>query len=183
MTNELTRRYMVVGSRRPSNYIWAIIIALGGCGFLCTGISSQSQQNLLPFIHAENIAFFPQGLVMSFYGLLGLLFSFYLTLTIVWNVGGGFNLFDKQKGIVRIFRWGFPGTNRRIDLTYYLEDISAIGLELKEGLNPKRTIYLCLKGQRQIPLTRIGQPLSLEQIETLGSEFAQFLEKPLLNEL
>lgn len=183
MTNELMRRYIVVGSRRPSNYIWALLIGLGGFGFLLTGISSQQQQNLFPFIHAENITFFPQGLVMSFYGLLALLFSFYLSLTIVWNVGGGFNLFDKQQGIVRIFRWGFPGTNRRIDLTYSLEDISAIGLELKEGLSPKRTIYLCLKGQRQIPLTRIGKPMSLEQIEILGSEFAQFLEKPLLNEI
>jgi len=183
MTNELMRRYIVVGSRRPSNYIWALFIGLGGFGFLLTGISSQQQHNLLPFIHAEAITFFPQGLVMSFYGLLALLFSFYLSLTILWNVGGGFNLFDKQQGLVRIFRWGFPGTNRRIDLTYALDDISAVGLELKEGLSPKRTIYLCLKGQRQIPLTRIGKPMSLEQIETLGSEFAQFLGKPLLNEI
>ena len=180
---ELTRRYLVVGSRRPSNYIWALITGLGGLDFLLTGLSSLKGKPYLPFIHAENIGFFPQGLVMCFYGLLGLLFSFYLVLTILWNVGGGFNLFDKQKGCVRIFRWGFPGANRRIDLSYALDEVLAIGLELKEGLNPKRTIYLCLKGQRQIPLTRVGQPLSLEQIETLGAEFAQFLEKELLNDL
>jgi hypothetical protein len=35
------------------------------------------------------------------------LFSFYLGLTILWSVGEGFNEFDKQQGIVRIFRWGF----------------------------------------------------------------------------
>lgn len=183
MTIELIRRYIVVGSRRPSNYIWAVITGFGGLDFLLTGLSSFLHQNLLPFIHSENISFFPQGLVMCFYGLLGLLFSLYLILTIVWNVGGGFNLFDKEKGLVRIFRWGFPGNNRRIDLSYAMEDILAIGLEFKEGLNPKRTIYLCLKGQRQIPLTRVGQPLSLEQIETLGAEFAQFLGKELLNDI
>jgi hypothetical protein len=31
--------------------------------------------------------------------ILGLLFSFYLGLTILWSVGEGFNEFDKQQGI------------------------------------------------------------------------------------
>lgn len=181
MSTDLVRRYIVVGSRRVSNYFWAAISALGGLDFLLTGLSSYFNVNLLPIIHAENIIFFPQGLVMCFYGLLAILFSFYLSLTILWSVGGGFNVFDKQQGIVRIFRWGFPGKNRRIDLTYSIEDIMAIRLELKDGLNPRRTIYLCVKGQRQIPLTRVGQPMTLEEIETLAAELAQFLQKDLLN--
>ena len=41
--------------------------------------------NLLPVIHAENIVFFPQGLVMCFYGLLSIIFSVYLSLTILWS--------------------------------------------------------------------------------------------------
>lgn len=181
MSTDLVRRYIVVGSRRISNYFWAAISGLGGLDFLLTGLSSYLNINLLPIIHAENIVFFPQGLVMCFYGLLGILFSFYLSLTILWSVGGGFNVFDKEQGIVRIFRWGFPGKNRRIDLTYSIDDIMAIRLELKEGLNPRRTIYLCVKGQRQIPLTRVGQPMTLEEIETLAAELAQFLQKDLLN--
>lgn len=181
MNTDLIRRYSVVGSRRISNYIWTLISGLGGLDFLLTGLSSYFHFNLLPIIHSETILFFPQGLVMCFYGILGILFSFYLSLTILWSVGGGFNLFDKQKGIVRIFRWGFPGKNRRIDLTYSMNDITAIKLELKDGLNPRRTIYLCIKGQRQIPLTRVGQPMTLEEIETLAAELAKFLQKDLLN--
>jgi hypothetical protein len=177
------RYYIIVGSRRPSNYIWALIIGFGGLNFLLTGFSSYREQNLLPFIHAENIAFFPQGLVMSFYGLLGLLFCLYLTLTIVWNIGGGFNLLDKQKKIVRIFRWHFPGINRRINLTYALNQIIAIELELTEGWNPKRMIYLCIKDQRKIPLTPVGQLLTVEQMERLAAEMASFLEVPLLNNI
>jgi len=96
---------------------------------------------------------------------------------VLWSVGGGFNIFDKQNGIVRIFRWGFPGKNRRIDLTYPIDEVTAIRLELKDGLNPRRTIYLCVKGQRQIPLTRVGQPMTLEEIEILAAELAQFLQK------
>ena len=180
MNSDLVRRYIVVGSRRISNYVWATICAIGGFGFLLTGLSSYFNFNLLPIIHSDNIIFFPQGLVMCFYGLLGIIFSFYLSLTILWSVGGGFNIFDKQNGIVRIFRWGFPGKNRRIDLTYLIDEITAIKLELKDGLNPRRTIYLCIKGQRQIPLTRVGQPMALEEIEILAAELAQFLKKDLI---
>nr|YP_010733662.1 photosystem I assembly protein Ycf4 [Gayralia brasiliensis]YP_010733736.1 photosystem I assembly protein Ycf4 [Monostroma nitidum]WEG92933.1 photosystem I assembly protein Ycf4 [Gayralia brasiliensis]WEG93007.1 photosystem I assembly protein Ycf4 [Monostroma nitidum] len=180
MNSDSIRRYNVIGSRRVSNYWWAFIIGVGGFGFLLTGLSSYLQFNLLPIIHSEKILFFPQGLVMCFYGVLGILFSFYLVLTIFFSVGEGFNEFNKELGMVRIFRWGFPGKNRRIDLSYEMDDVKAIRVELKEGINPKRTIYLCIKGQRQIPLTRIGQPLTLEEIEIQAAELAQFLQKDLL---
>lgn len=181
MSSDLIRRYSVIGSRRVSNYLWAFVTGVGGLDFLLTGLSSYLKTNLLPIIHAENIVFFPQGLVMCFYGLLGIFFSFYLSLTILWSVGGGFNIFDKEKQMIRIFRWGFPGKNRRIDLNYTMNDVTGIRLELKDGLNPRRTIYLCLKGQRQIPLTRVGQPMTLEEIETLAAELARFLQKDLLS--
>lgn len=181
MNSGLVRCYIVVGSRRLSNYLWTAITGIGGLDFLLTGLSSYFDSNLLPIIHAENILFFPQGLVMCFYGVLGILFSLYLSLTMLWNVGGGFNLFDKKNRLVRVFRWGFPGKNRRIDLRYTLDEITGIRLELKDGLNPRRVIYLCVKGQRQIPLTRVGQPMTLETIETLAAELAQFLQKELVN--
>ena len=174
--SDLIRRYIVVGSRRFSNYWWASIIFLGASGFLITGVSSYLQFNLLPFIESKNIIFFPQGLVMCFYGTLGFLFSIFLWLTLFWSVGGGFNEFNKKDGIVRIFRWGFPGKNRRIDLLYSIKDIEAIRVELKEGLNPRRTIYLRVKGKRDIPLTRIGQPMTLEEIEKQAADLAKFLQ-------
>lgn len=113
---------------------------------------------------------------MCFYGLLGFIFSSYLWLTVFWSVGGGFNEFNKKDGIVRIFRWGFPGKNRRIDLSYSLKEIEAIKVEIKEGINPSRTIYIKIRGKRDIPLTRIGQPLTLEEIETQAAELAKFLQ-------
>jgi hypothetical protein len=169
------QRYIVTGSRRLSNYFWAVVILFGSLGFLLTGLSSYLSYNILPFIHSENIIFFPQGLVMCFYGVLGLIFSIYLWLTIWWSIGGGFNEFNKKSGIIRIFRWGFPGKNRRIDLRYSLKDVEGIRVELKEGLSPKRTIYLNVKGNRNIPLTRVGQPLTLQELETQAAELAKFL--------
>ena len=167
------RRYKIHGSRRVSNYIWTILIGIGSISFLLTGISSYLQIAL--FLHSDLIQFWPQGLVMSFYGLIGLIFSLYLGLSILWNVGSGFNEFNSQKQTVRIFRWGFPGKNRRINLNYQFNEIEGIRLEIQQGWNPRRIIYLQIEGNREIPLTKIGQPLSYEQMEQQSADLAKFL--------
>lgn len=189
----LIRRYMIMGERRISNYWWAFIISLGSMGFLLTGVSSyfstQVTENaqligssLIGALNEQNldistkIDFFPQGLVMSFYGSLGILLSLYWWFLIFWNVGAGFNEFNKKEGFIRVFRWGYPGKNRKIDLLYALKDVEAIKVELKQGLDPQRTIYLRLKGSREIPITGIGQPLTLKDIEKQASELANFLQ-------
>jgi hypothetical protein len=178
----LIRRYMIIGERRISNYWWAIFISLGSLGFLSTGINSYfstvGAATTISEIETgvQVIPFFPQGLLMSFYGSLGFLLSLYWWFLIFWNVGGGFNEFNKKDGLIRIFRWGYPGKTRKIDLTYSLKDVEAIKVELKQGLDPQRTIYLRLKGNREIPLTGIGQPLTLKDIEKQASELANFLQ-------
>ena len=180
MHNQFIRRYNVIGSRRSSNYIWAFFIFLGSLGFLITGLSSYFNEKFFFIFNSKNIIFFPQGLIMCFYGFLGLIFSFYLWLTILWSVGGGFNEFNKAKGIIRIFRWGFPGKNRRILLEYEISQVESIKIELKQGLNPRRMIYLQIRGKKEIPLTRVGQPLTLEEIERQAAELAKFLQVSLL---
>ena len=120
---------------------------------------------------------------MCFYGLLGIIFSIYLWLTIFWSVGSGFNEFDDDQQKVRIFRWGFPGKNRRINLYYNFNEIEGIKVEVKQGLNPKRNIYLQIRGKREIPLTRIGQPLTYEQIEKKAADLAKFLKVSLISEI
>nr|YP_010731912.1 photosystem I assembly protein Ycf4 [Phyllosiphon coccidium]WDY12743.1 photosystem I assembly protein Ycf4 [Phyllosiphon coccidium] len=240
--NLSTRRYLITGSQRVSNYWWASVISLGGLAFLLTGFAAFLNTNLFLFNQSKNISFLPQGLIMCFYGSLGLLFGIYLWCTIVWGVGNGFNEFNKKQGIIRIFRWGLPGKNRRIDLVYKIEQVEAVRVELKEGINPRRTISLRLKAKgdlrkrfnkavrsdsstrlvketplsqgdsqaavppkktllsnsglfddtlqqplkkdgtasnSDIPLTRIGQPIGLEDIESEASELARFLQVPL----
>jgi hypothetical protein len=185
----LIRRYMIIGERRISNYWWAIIISFGSIGFLLTGISSyltsffsnanqEINQNILTNSNLidSTVPFFPQGLLMSFYGSLGILLSLYWWFLIFWNVGAGFNEFNKKDGFIRVFRWGYPGKNRKIDLSYSLKDVEAIKVELKQGLDAQRTIFLKLKGNREIPLTGIGQPLTLKDIEKQASELANFLQ-------
>lgn len=186
-TNNLIRRYLIIGERRFSNYWWATVVLIGAVGFLATGVLSywnlkNGTASLASGLETSGpgtqIAFFPQGLLMCFYGSLGLLLSVYWWFLIFWNVGGGFNEFNKKDGFVRIFRWGYPGQNRKIDLYYTLKDIEAIRVELKQGgfTDSQRTIYLKLKGKKEIPLTGIGDPLTIQEIEKQASELANFLQ-------
>lgn len=169
----------VLGSRRFSNYFWASVVSLGGVGFLLSGLSSYLQVNLLPFADPTQLIFVPQGLVMGLYGGAAILLSLYLWLVIWWDVGGGYNEFNLETGKINIFRWGFPGKNRRIDVTCDVNDVKSIRVDVKDGINPKRTLYLRAKGMRDVPLTRVGQPLSLAEIENQGARLARFLGVPL----
>ncbi|MGD1898437.1 MAG: photosystem I assembly protein Ycf4 [Phormidesmis sp.] len=173
-------RREILGARRPSNYFWAAITAIGGTGFFLAGISSYLQTNLLPFSDLPaQLVFIPQGIAMGFYGTAALLLCLYLVLIIKWNVGSGYNEFDKEKSEARIFRYGFPGKNREIDLHYPLKDVLAVRAEIQEGLNPKRALYLKVKGKGDIPMTRVGQPISLADLENQGAELTRFLQVPL----
>lgn len=170
----------ILGARRPSNYFWAGVTAIGGVGFFLAGLSSFLHTNLIPFSDLPaQLVFIPQGIAMGFYGTAAILLCIYLCLIISWNVGGGYNEFDKAESEVRIFRLGFPGENRKIDLRYPLKDVLAVRAEIKEGLNPKRALYLRIKGKGDIPLTRVGQPISLADLENQGAELARFLQIPL----
>lgn len=175
----LVLRQEVLGSRRLSNYWWATIVSIGGLGFLLAGLSSYLKVNLLLVSNTTSLQFIPQGAALVFYGVMGSLLATYLWLCIRWDVGGGYNEFNKKTGLVKIFRQGYPGKDRQIDFEYPIEDVQAVRAEIREGLNPKRELYLRLKARRDIPLTRVGQPLSLSQIENLGAELARFLEAPL----
>ena len=177
----LVRYNLILGSKRLSNYVWLMISFLGGIGFFLAGVSSYLQVQILPFTKVDNISFIPQGIVMTFYGSIGIFLSLFLCANIIFNVGGGFNKYDKNLNKVEIFRLGFPTQNREIYLSYNFKDIRSIKLSIQEGLNPKREIYLCTKDQRQIPLTRVGEPLLLSSIEEEAVDLSLFLNVPLEN--
>jgi Ycf4 len=178
-TEQRVLRREVVGSRRFSNYWLAVIVTIGATGFLLASASSYLHVNLLPFADPIQLVFVPQGLAMGFYGTIGALFALYLWGTIALNVGGGYNEFNKNSGNITIFRWGFLGKNRRIELVCKTEEIQAVRVELREGINPKRALYLKVKGKRDVPLTPVGQPMPLSELENQGAELARFLAIPL----
>ena len=180
MENEI-RQDNIVGSRRFSNYFWSFFLLLGGLGFLLAGISSYLKINLLPFANPTDLVFIPQGLIMIFYGSLSIGISIYILMTVLLDVGSGYNEYNRIENLVKIVRKGFPGKNREILLTYPLSNIRSIGIKITEGLNPTRSLYLCLKDERKIPLTPVQEPRSISNLEEEAASLAKFLDLKLEN--
>jgi hypothetical protein len=175
------RQDKIVGSRRFSNYFWTFFLFIGGFGFFLAGLSSYLKINLLPLANPTELVFIPQGIIMIFYGTLSISLSAYILLTVIWDIGSGYNEYNKSENLVKIVRRGFPGKNREILLTYSLNNIQAIGIKISEGLNPKRIVYLCLKDDRKIPLTPVQQPNSISNLEEQAADLAKFLDLKLEN--
>jgi uncharacterized membrane protein YdbT with pleckstrin-like domain len=166
----------VLGSRRLSNLLVAAAVSLGGIGFLLASASSRLGRDLLPMGHAADLVWVPQGLVMGLYGLAAVLLATYLWLVIALDVGAGINRFDRSSGQALISRRGFRQT---IEVAIPLRDIQAVKVEVRDGLSPRRRLSLRVQGRRDLPLTRVGEPMPLAEVELTGANLARFLGVPL----
>ena len=92
---ETIRKNKIIGSRCFSNYFWTFFLSIGGISFLLAGLSSYFKINLLPFANPTELVFIPQGVVMMFYGTLSLSLGLYIAATIFWDIGGGYNEYNK----------------------------------------------------------------------------------------
>jgi len=178
-TTDEQLRFEIVGARRLSTIFIATMCTIGGLGFLLAGLSIYSQKSLLPFtqdlVNNPLVRFYPQGATLLAYGTLGTLFALYYWVTILLNVGAGYNEFNKKSGKVTIYRSGFPGKNRHINIEYPLSAIQGIRVLIKDGLNPRRSIYLKVKGKNPIPLSGVGQPPAINVVEEQAAVMARFL--------
>jgi hypothetical protein len=166
----------VLGSRRLSNVLVALAVSLGGFGFVLASFSSRLGRNLVPLFSAADLPWLPQGLVMGLYGLAAVLLAAYLWTVISLDLGGGSNRFDKRTGLAVISR---QGLRHLIQVEVPLRDIQAVKVEVREGLSPLRRLALRIKGRRDLPLSRIGEPIPLAELEFSGASLARFLGVPL----
>jgi hypothetical protein len=170
----LIRSY-IDGSRQWSNIFWALAVSIGGLGFFLSGLSSYFKVNLLFFSDSTNLSFIPQGIVLVFYGTVGLVLGIFLWFTIWWDIGFGYNEYSKETQKVTLYRKGFPGKNRELLLNFNFEDLKSIKMFVRDGLNPKRQLFLCLSDSREIPLTGSDKPVALNKIETEALNLAKYL--------
>ena len=68
METNLVKREDIIGSRRIENYVWIVLLTIGGVGFLLAAGSSYFKINLLPFANSIELNFIPQGILMFVYG-------------------------------------------------------------------------------------------------------------------
>ena len=166
----------VLGSRRLSNVLVAAVVSTGGLGCLLTSASSYLGTDLLPIGHPAALSWVPQGLVMGLYGIAAALLATYLWTVIALDIGAGANRFDKATGTLTVTRRDF---REQISVTTPLKDIQAVKVDVRDGLNPRRRLALRVQGRRDLPLTRVGEPMPLADLERGGAELARFLGVPL----
>jgi hypothetical protein len=177
------RRDIFSSSRNFNNYFLRTFMRRIGCVFLLAGLSSWIGGTISIFNMARRIQFFPQGIAICIYGSLFLRLRLRLFLRILWNVGSGFNEFDIEKGLVHIFRVGFPGKNRYFESFYSFSDLASIYVEVRTCLAKPSgvNLYLVLKDRQLILLTPLGETgyYSNNEIECFSSYLAKFLNLPL----
>jgi hypothetical protein len=172
--NSVIKSY-ITGSRRLSNIFWAATVSLGGFGFFLAGLSSFLGINLLFFSAYNDISFVPQGIVLLFYGTVGSILGIFLALTVWWNIGSGYNEYNRDIKKVKLYRNGFPGKNRELVFSFPFDQIKSVKMRIKEGINPKRQLLLCLIDSREIPLTGVEQPVAINKIEDEAITIAKYL--------
>ena len=169
---QVSLELMVKGSRRGSNYLVGAMVSIGGIGFLLASLSSYLGKDLLPLGHPGSFIFVPQGLIMGLYGIAAFLLAIYQWALVAVNFGAGSNLFDKKSGKLSVSR---RALFKEIDIEIPLKDVKAVKLEVREGLNPRRRIALRIQGRRDLPLSGVGQPVPLAELEKEGAELVRFL--------
>lgn len=69
--------------------------------------------------------------------------------------------------------------NRRIFLRFLIKDIQSVRIEVKEGISARRVLYMDIRGQGAIPLTRTDENVTPREIEQKAAELAYFLRVPI----
>ena len=176
----------IKGARQFTNFFWLVLLFLFGIGFLVAGFSSYFNFNFFFFSNFSNIEFIPQGILLLFYGTCAILLSFLILNLINWDIGSGTNNYDIESSVVRLSRRGFPSLTkdfkfeqRNLYLVYPFSDILNLELEIIDGLNPTRVIYLRLKDNRRIPLTPSNQLKDLRYLENRAMFLARLLKTDL----
>ena len=171
--SDLVLEQKIKGSRKVSNYLVASMLSIGGVGFLLASSSSYFGRDLLPLGNPSTLIFVPQGLVMGLYGIAAFFLAIYFWRLISIDYGSGVNRFDKNKGILSLTRRGFL---KNIEIEIPIDEIKAVKLDVREGFNPIRRVTLRIKGRKDLPISRVGSPKPLLDLESEGAEIARFLE-------
>jgi len=166
----------VLGARTKLNGLWTLVLGIGSVGFTLTGLASYPFN---PWGEGNELAFIPQGLVMSFYGLAGLMLAVYLACTMVWNVGAGYNELDYGRGILVLFRWGFPGSNRRLRFRVLIRDVEAVVVRTQNGWWTSAKVFLELHNGQRCPWEFELPIPSMEAVEGEAASLAHVLCVPL----
>ncbi len=163
------RRDLIIGTRTVENYLWSSILFVGGTKFINVTPSSISGFEITV----------TQQLVMGLYGYIAISIAIYLMCSILWDVGGGYNEYNKDQGVLTVVRWGFPGKTRRVQLEIPFSTIQALSIQAPNSYFSKNGVNLQYQNGKSLPLLHSNQTLTLYELEKYATQVALFIEVPL----
>jgi hypothetical protein len=99
----LVRRDVIFGSCHFVNYLLRRVLVFGGFFF----IGFLSRKPIVFSDIVKYVQFFPQGVVICFYGGVRIILGIYLVSSGYWIVGKGFNEYDRKEKRIVFFDGGF----------------------------------------------------------------------------
>jgi hypothetical protein len=171
----------IIGARNFKSITFSLVLLFAGLGFFTAGLYSYLKINITYFTDISTLKFVPQGLTMLFYGTIALVISFYNLLTIIWDVGSGYNELSLKDEKINIVRRGFPGINRKLFFSYEFRNIKKIKFLIKQGFNPRNNVILVLNDRREIPLFPAHFLENPIEMEKKAIKWASLLNIPLEN--
>jgi hypothetical protein len=166
-----------------SDKMLSLLITIGGLCFLIVGITTFIKQNFeTPY---QVLPFFPQGMVLIFYGTIGTLLGIFQGLTMWWNIGWGFCELDNVSKEVCIYRQGYPGKNEEIRLIFSFKDLNCLKVRTGSGddsnpFNSQKQLLLCLNDGREIPLlTELIKGISFKEFDYQTMVISRYLKIPI----
>jgi hypothetical protein len=162
----------VKGSNQLQNYLIPVILLIGGGkAFASIGFT--------PFLNKELIAdsnlyssatqlpiFGPQSFSLIGYGSAALVLGGFLLFSTFSNLGAGSIKFEKSsKQIILAFK-NYIGESQRLFFSYNFQELQSIKIIYIETPYRKQSIFLVLKGGREIPIWSTDQPAKFNQAES-----------------
>jgi hypothetical protein len=162
------------GTRQLDNALWSILITTAGIGFFLSGLSSFFHVNFLS-LNKSTITFLPQGIIMMFYGIAGILLGLFLGLIVFWNIGNGYNKYCKDSKRIILYRRKFPGLvlKNALIISIPFSQLKSIKIKIKRRDKLGGSLFVCLLDKRQIPLIYEDEIEKCQRIANLLSNLAK----------
>lgn len=161
----------VKGSNQPQNYIIPIILLLGGLkAFESIGFSPsifiENNTNTTLYSSTTHLPIFgPQSFSLIGYGSAALVLGGFLLFSTFSNLGAGSIKFEKPSQQIRLAFKNYIGETQRLFFSYNFQELQCIKIIYVESPYKKQSIFLALKGGREIPIWSTDQPGKFNEAE------------------
>lgn len=161
----------VRGSNQPQNYFIPLILLIGGLkafasiGFAPIKIGELTSNPTLYSPATQSPIFGPQSFSLIGYGSAALVLGGFLLFSTFSNLGAGTIKFEKTSQQIILAFKNYIGETQRLFFSYNFKELQSIKILYVERPYRKQSIFLVLKGGREIPIWSTDQPSKFNEAE------------------